>query len=90
MRESSGWYPERPNSFSARANFDRTFRSPKNAILVATAEKTSKVGGGQRVTTWKSEMPLAVAGFAYGECKVVNDKAGDVAVNVNANREPDV
>ena len=88
--ESSGWYPERPNSFSARADFDITFRSPKNAILVATGEKTSDtVDGGQRISTWKSEMPLAVAGFAYGEYKVVNDKAGDVSVDVYANREPD-
>ncbi|PWT70166.1 MAG: hypothetical protein C5B46_09975, partial [Proteobacteria bacterium] len=88
--ESSGWYPERPNSFAARADFDLTFHSPKNSILVATGEKTNEaVEGNQRITTWKSEMPLAVAGFAYGEYKVVNDKAGDVAVDVYANREPD-
>ena len=88
--ESSGWYPERPNSFSARADFDLTFHSPKNAVLVATGEKTSEtVDGNTRVTTWKSEMPLAVAGFGYGDYKVVNDKAGEVAVDIYANREPD-
>jgi hypothetical protein len=88
--ESSGWYPDRPNSFAARTNFDLTFRSPKNSILVATGEKLSDtVDGNTRITTWKSEIPLAVAGFAYGEYKVLNDKADDVGVDIYANREPD-
>jgi Peptidase family M1 domain len=88
--ESSGWYPDRPNSFSARADFDLTFHSPKNSPLVATGEKTSEtVDGGTRISTWKSEMPLAVAGFAYGDYKLTNDKAGDVVIDVYANREPD-
>jgi len=88
--ETSGWYPERPNSFSARADFDLKFHSPKNAVLVATGEKTSEtVDGNTRVTTWKSEIPLAVAGFGYGDYKIANDKAGEVAVDIYANREPD-
>jgi len=88
--ESSGWYPERPNSFSARADFELTFHSPKNSVLVATGEKTSEtVDGNTRVTIWKSEVPLAVAGFGYGDYKVANDKAGEVAVVIYANREPD-
>jgi peptidase M1-like protein len=88
--ESSGWYPERPNSFSARADFDLTFHSPKNSVLVATGEKTSDtVDGGTRITTWKSEIPLAVAGFAYGDYKVTNDKAGEVVIDIYANRSPD-
>ncbi len=88
--ESSGWYPERPNSFSARADFDLIFHSPKNAPLVATGEKTSEtVDGNTRITEWKSEIPLAVAGFAYGDYKVSNDKAGDVAIDIYANRAPD-
>jgi hypothetical protein len=88
--ESSGWYPERANSFSTRADFDLTFHSPKNAVLVATGEKISEtIDGNTRVTTWKSEIPLAVAGFAYGDYKVANDKAGEVSVDIYANREPD-
>ena len=88
--ESSGWYPELSNSFATRADFDMTFRSPKNSVLVATGAKTSDtVDGGTRITTWKSDIPLAVAGFAYGDYKPYNDKAGEVAVDVYANREPD-
>jgi hypothetical protein len=59
-------------------------------VLVATGEQTSDtVDGNTRVTTWKSQIPLAVAGFAYGDYKVTNDKAGDVAIDIYANREPD-
>jgi hypothetical protein len=88
--ESSGWYPELPNSFSTRADFDLTFRSPKNTVLVATGEKTGEtMDGNTRVSTWKSEIPLAVAGFGYGDYKVVSDKAGEVIVDIYANREGD-
>jgi len=88
--ESSGWYPERPNSFATRADFDITFRSPKNSLLVATGDKTSEtVDGNTRITTWKSDIPLAVAGFAYGDYKPYNEKAGEVFVDIYANREPD-
>jgi hypothetical protein len=88
--ESSGWYPERPNSSSARADFDLIFHSPKNSPLVATGEKTSDtLDGNTRITEWKSEIPLAVAGFAYGDYKVTNDKAGDVVIDIYANRETD-
>jgi hypothetical protein len=88
--ESEGWYPDRPNNFSARSDFDLTFHSPKNSLLVATGEKSSDtVDGGTRITNWKSEIPLAVAGFAYGDYKLTNDKAGDVLIDIYANREPD-
>jgi Peptidase family M1 domain len=88
--ESSGWYPERSDSFSERSDFELTFHSPKNTLLVATGNKTGEsVDGNTRMTTWKSEIPLAVAGFAYGDYKIYNDKSGDVAVDVYANREPD-
>lgn len=88
--ESSGWYPDRPNSFSTRADFDLTFRSPKGSVLVATGDKTSEtVDGNTRITTWKSQIPLAVAGFAYGDYKVSSEKADNVGVDIYANREPD-
>ena len=88
--ESSGWYPEIPNSFAGRADFDLTFHNPKNLTLVATADKTSEtIDGGTKISTWKSNIPLAVAGFAYGDYKVSNDKANQVNVDVYANREPD-
>ncbi len=88
--ESSGWYPAIPDSFAARADFELTFHNPKNLILVAAADKTSEtVDGNTKISTWKSSVPLAVAGFAYGDYKVYNDKADLASVDVYANREPD-
>ncbi|HUL33739.1 MAG TPA: M1 family aminopeptidase [Candidatus Eisenbacteria bacterium] len=94
--QSFGWYPSSfepelgVDAFAFRSNFDLTFRTPKRYILVATGEKTGETKDGKEVvTTWKSEMPLAAAGFAFGDYKVVTDKVGNVEVEVYANREPD-
>ena len=88
--ESSGWFPEIANSFAARTDFELTFHSPKNLTLVATSDKTGEtIDGGTKITTWKSSIPLAVAGFAYGDYKVYEEKADQVSVQVYANREPD-
>jgi aminopeptidase N len=62
-------------------------RSPKRFALVATGVKTNEtVDGNELVTTWKSEKPMTVAGFAFGEVKVEKTKAGNVEVEVYANR----
>jgi len=88
--ESSGWYPARPNSFAYRADFEVNFRSPKKYTLVATGDKVSETNDGDwTISTWKSDLPLAVAGFAYGDYKVYTEKAGSIDVQVYANREPD-
>jgi len=87
---SEGWYPGRGDSFDSRADFDITFRSPKKFTLVATGNKESDtVDGNEQVTVWKTDKPLAVAGFAYGDYKVITENAGDVFVDIYANREPD-
>ena len=88
--QSYGWYPTRPTSFATRADFEMTFRSPKKYTLVATGSKVSEtVDGDIVVTTWKSDLPLAVAGFAFGDYKVHHDKAGAVDVEIYANYRPD-
>ena len=94
--ESFGWYPALFNSgfgvetFAERSSFELTFRSPKHYTLVATGEKLSETTeGNTRVTSWKSGIPLAVAGFAFGGYKTYSEKAGDVDVLVYANEAPD-
>jgi hypothetical protein len=94
--ESFGWYPA---PFEAelgvdvtamRTNFDLTFHSPKKFKLVATGNKTSETTDGKElITNWKSDKALAVAGFAFGDYKVVTDKVGDIEVQVYANNQPD-
>jgi len=94
--QSFGWYPSAfageigVDEFAFRSNFELTFHSPKKYTLVATGSKTGEsTEGKDAVTTWKSELPLAAAGFAFGDYKIVSDKVGDVEVQVYANREPD-
>src|SRR6266852_5201019 len=88
--ESFGWYPARVNSFASRADFEINFRSPKRYTLVATGSKVSETTDGEwRITSWKSDIPLAVAGFAFGDYLVQTEMAGSVEINIYANREPD-
>jgi hypothetical protein len=94
--QSFGWYPTLLSSdtgvedFSLRSNFEINFRSPKKFSLVATGHKVSETKDGDLlVTSWKSEAPLAVAGFAFGDYKVLEQKEGDVNIQIYANRQPD-
>jgi len=88
--ESSGWYPDRLNPFTSRADFELAFRAPKSFVLVATGDKINETQDGNTITTtWKSAIPLSVAGFAFGDYEVYTTQAGSVAIDVYANREPD-
>jgi hypothetical protein len=85
--QSYGWYPTRPTAFAARADFEMTFRSPKKYAFVATGSKVSETAEGEiLVSTWKSDIPQAVAGFAFGDFKVVGQTSGPVHIQVFANR----
>ena len=88
--QSFGWYPTKANSFATRADFEINFRSPKRYALVATGSKVSETTYVDwRITSWKSAIPLAVAGFAFGDFKFQAEKAGNVDIQIYANREPD-
>jgi hypothetical protein len=94
--ESFGWFPTmlvsntRGDESAFRSDFTMTFNSPKKYDLVATGHKMSDtVDGNHRVTTWKSDVPLPNAGFAYGDYKTYTEKAGDIDVEVYANKQPD-
>ncbi len=96
--QSSGWYPTygmgryslTTNRFAARSDFDLTLRVPKKYQAVATGEKVEESKEGKHlVTRWRSEIPLAVAGFAYGSYKIKTERVGNTQVEVYANRIPD-
>ena len=87
---SYGWYPGIKNEFAARSDFEMTFHTPKRLMLVATGDKVSdQVDGNWDVTTWKSPVPQSVAGFAFGDYKIYDNKVGNMDVQVYANRNPD-
>lgn len=66
-RES--WYPNL-NAFRDHAIYDLTFHVPKQYTLVSVGKLTEqRTEKGESVTHWKSEVPMAVAGFNYGNFK---------------------
>jgi len=84
---SYGWYPGQPRQFATRADFEMTFHYPKQYTLVATGSLTEDPKGG--TSHWKSDIPLAVAGFAYGDFKEYQQNVNSVEVDVFVNRNPD-
>lgn len=94
--QSFGWYPSAflgepgVDEFAFRSDFDLTFRNPKRYSLVATGNKVSETAEGKElVTNWKSDIPLAAAGFVFGDYKITKEKVGDVEIQVYANTQPD-
>jgi len=88
----TNWYPS--SSFGDRATYEMTFRTPKDYVMVATGQPVDEaLEGDLIVTRWKSEVPLAVAGFNYGKFKktAVTDEKVRYTFECYANKEiPDV
>jgi aminopeptidase N len=60
------WYPA--SSFGDRATYDMTFRTPKDLAMVASGQpQGSSEQNNETVTRWKSDIPIAVAGFNFGK-----------------------
>ena len=65
----TSWYPS-VNSFNDRATFDLTFKVPKSYTLVGVGKQVKTWREGEYAASqWVSEVPLAVAGFNYGNFK---------------------
>jgi hypothetical protein len=83
------WYPN--TCFGDYATYEMTLRIPKGNTMAATGTLVSSATeGSQNVSVWKSDVPLAVAGFNFGEFKqesVTLDKIG-VTVGSFVNKEP--
>jgi len=90
-RES--WYPNL-GAFTDLASFDLTYRCPKALEVVSVGHRTdNRVEGDTRVSVWKAERPIRVAGFNYGKFKRLEqtDKDSGFQVEVYTNTgTPDV
>jgi len=64
----TSWYPSL-GTFKDRATFDLTYHYPKRYVLISVGTLQGKPEVGKSVATahWKSDVPLAVAGFNYGD-----------------------
>ncbi|MCW5968100.1 MAG: carboxypeptidase regulatory-like domain-containing protein [Blastocatellales bacterium] len=65
----TSWYPS-VNAFTDRATFDLTFKIPNRFVLVSVGKLVKEGKEGEfAVSHWVSDVPLAVAGFNYGNFK---------------------
>lgn len=75
----TAWYPN-ANSFQDRALFDLTFRLHRRYVLVSVGKKEEeRKDKNDIITRWVSSVPLAVAGFNYGEFKA--QQTADSTIN---------
>jgi aminopeptidase N len=81
---SIGWYPGQPDSSANRVDFDILFHYPKKLILVATGNLVGEAKEG--VSQWKTDIPIAAAGFAFGDYKVYSQKVGAIDVQIYGNQ----
>ncbi len=97
--QSFGWYPSsslgrvslNDTTFAGRYDFDIVLSVPRKFTAVAVGQMQGKPEKDKEYvrTHWTSEIPLAVAGFAYGDYKVHTEKVGNINVEVYANRQAD-
>jgi hypothetical protein len=70
------WYPNSANGHLGEyTTYDLTFRSPKGIKVVATGNPVGEATeGGHEVSSWKSDVPMTVAGFNLGDFKKEESK----------------
>jgi hypothetical protein len=63
----TSWYPNL-GSFDDVATYSMSFRFPARNDLIAVGEQVSeRTEGTQKVAVWRSQTPIRVAGFNYGD-----------------------
>jgi len=77
------WYPNL-GTFDDLATYTMTFRYPSKNVLVGVGEQVSeKTDGGQKVAVWRSDVPIRVAGFNYGDYQKTSKDDADSGVDVD-------
>jgi hypothetical protein len=77
------WYPNL-GTFDDLATYAMTFRYPSRNVLVAVGEQVSeRAEGGQKVALWRSDIPIRVAGFNYGDYEKLSRSDADSGVIVD-------
>jgi hypothetical protein len=77
VRARTSWYPNL-NGFGEHALYDLTFKVPKHYKVISVgALKEESIDGDLAVSHWVTPIPVAVAGFNYGQYEKV-DIADDI------------
>lgn len=66
------WYPNL-NGFGEKALYDLTFKVPHSNVLISVGKQDDEhTEAGFSVTHWTTPVPIAVAGFNYGQYKKID------------------
>jgi Carboxypeptidase regulatory-like domain/Peptidase family M1 domain len=66
------WYPNL-NGFGEKALYDLTFKVPHSNVLISVGKQDDQhTEAGFSVTHWTTPVPIAVAGFNYGQYKKID------------------
>lgn len=88
------WFPNAGQGFGNYATYTMRFHVPKGLQLIATGTKVQEATDGKGLTTeWKTDVPLAVVGFALGDFEMKEATFGSalngkVTVDAYANKLP--
>jgi len=78
------WYPRVGVEF---ANYDLTFRYPRNLTLVATGTAgEERTEGNTHIAQWKTDSPIRFAGFNLGDFQSASITHNGYKIDVYANR----
>ncbi len=83
----TSWYPSF-SVFRDRATFELSFDVPAgNSVISVTEPVSAETVGARHRSAWKSERPIAVAGFNYGKFKSIEeqDDVSNTSVQVFTN-----
>jgi hypothetical protein len=77
------WYPNL-GTFDDLATYEMTFRYSSRNVLVAVGDQVSeRTVGGQKIAVWRSDEPIRVAGFNYGDYEKNSRNDAESGVNVD-------
>lgn len=83
----ANWYPSF-GTLESLADYELRFRVPRaNEIVSVGREVEDRIDGEERVSVWRSDHPLRVAGFNYGRFEKISgsDPESGLAVDVYTN-----
>jgi len=88
------WYPNSNQGLGDYANYHMLFHVPAEFQIIATGTKVSETRSGKLTTSeWKTETPLPVVGFSFGDFKMKEAKlsfpsGGALTIDAYANTSP--
>ena len=88
VRARESWYPNL-GTFSDVATYEMTFRFPRRDQLVAVGTQVREgTDGNQTIAVWRSDIPIRVAGFNYGDFRRLSRTDEETGLEVNVYTNP--